>query len=91
MEPEDPGEIFGRLFLYKAPPGMDDCGDLPTRKELIPVPGLGSSVRPYVHTAWVLTDDERRAVADGARILLSFVSRDIAPMQIQVEGLVPYR
>ena len=76
MTPTDPGEVHGILALYRG----EGCDDLPARTTSF---GPG-----YITTAWELTDAERAAIAEGARVMLVLVGAAV-PVQMQVEGVIP--
>ena len=80
MKPVDPGEKWGRFVEY--------AKDQP---EYLPLPGRISPLAGTVlHTLWDLDFNERRAILDGARIHLAFVTfgNPLQPMFPWVEGTV---
>ena len=77
MMPGDPGEAFGQLIHLVG--NGEDVADLPVRYDL---GGFWS--------AWALSEEERRAIADGAPVLLYVVQTrgGFPPVSLAVAGVV---
>lgn len=62
-------------IVYKGPQGSN-IGDLP----------VYLAANGGLRTVWQLTLEERKAIMDGARIELTFMTRSIPPTAITIEG-----
>lgn len=80
MQPIDPGEDKGELVTYGA--GQAEYEPLPSRV------GLDYDGNVASLTLWQLSEDERRAILDGARLGLRVLTfgRPLQPVYLYIEG-----
>jgi hypothetical protein len=69
---------------YGKPPGSFDVGGLPYYRTHDETMYPGHKV-PVIHSTWDLTDNEREAIAKGAKIELAIYGEPIPPVSLIVD------
>ncbi|HEV8670994.1 MAG TPA: hypothetical protein VGS01_09705 [Candidatus Limnocylindria bacterium] len=69
---------------YGAPPGSSDVSGLPYYRTYNETMYPGAKV-PVIHSTWDLTENERKAIANGAKIELAIYGEPIPPVSLIVD------